>query len=162
MGIFTCTINNENNTNEKENNNKSSKILNPKIENKIKPSPELNKNIPKIEENENKFEFMEGDIQLILFNEAKKSLCKIIISEKIGTGFFLNIDNSKKYLVTAYHIISENDINKDIKLEIYNKSSMKLKPENRDIKYFKEKDITIIEIKEIDEILKVYYVFYKH
>ena len=38
--------------------------------------------------------------------KALKSLCKFTIKEKKGTyfgnGFFLNIDNSKKYLITNY------------------------------------------------------------
>ena len=72
----------------------------------------------------------------------------------MATGFFMNIDNSKKYLITAYHSINEKVINDDIRLEIYNKNIMVLKPENRDIKFFKKNDITIIEIKETDEIFK--------
>ena len=153
MGIFWNKNENADNTKEKEKICKSEKIMNPKIEKKC--SIEYKKNNP-INANENKPKFLGGNIELErkVFDEAVKSVCKIIVERKMGSGFFLKIDGSKKYLITAYHVISENDINEDINLEIYNKTLMVLKLENRDIKYLKEKDITIIEIKEADEIFK--------
>ena len=88
---------------------------------------------------------------------ALKSLCQIRIKNKEGfiysNGFFMNISD-KKYLITNNHIISQDIIiNKgDIDIEIYDKKIIKLDLYNRDIKYFPEKDITIIEITSSDVI----------
>ena len=95
-----------------------------------------------------------------LTNKVLKSVCKIKIKKKggkdydCGTGFFMNINNdSKKYLITNYHVISEKLINEDIEIEIHNHKTMNLKLNNRYTKYFPEpKDISIIEIKKTDEI----------
>ena len=98
--------------------------------------------------------------------KALKSLCKFNIKEKKGTyfgnGFFLNIDNSKKYLITNYHTISENITNEEIEIEIYNQKKMKLNLNNHNIKYFpKSKNITIIEIKTTDIIYdEIYFLNY--
>ena len=96
-------------------------------------------------------------IPIDIINKASKSICKIIITinkkDITGTGFFMKIDKIKKYLVTNYHVISKDNIYNDITLEIYNHKKMKLDIDNRDIKYFeKQKDITLIEIKNNDEI----------
>ena len=65
----------------------------------------------------------------------------------------MNISKTSKYLITNYHVISEKSLNHDIKIEIHNQKNSKLNLHNRDIKYFpKPKDITIIEIKNNDEI----------
>ena len=143
---------------------------------------EQNINTQKIKKNENKNE-IDIDINdkfdespklsldlLKIIIEAEKSLCKIKIKTnsddnninyKIATGFFLKIDNSKKYLITANHVLSEDDINKEISLVIYNKKFMRLKPEGRNIDYFIEKDVTIIEMKETDEIYNdIKFLFY--
>ena len=95
--------------------------------------------------------------QNISIKPAIKALCKIRIKNNEdsikGTGFFLNAPNSKKYLITNNHIISQDLINKDIEIEIHNKKRMKINLNNRDIKYFPEpKDITMIEIKLSDSI----------
>ena len=96
-------------------------------------------------------------IPINIINKALKSICKITIRQKkriiYGTGFFMKIDNSKKYLITNYHIISKETINENIELEIYNGKKMKIILNNRYIKFYpKEKDITIIEIKSYDQI----------
>ena len=96
-------------------------------------------------------------LPIYLINKAMKSVCKIIIKDKpkniLGTGFFMKISDSKKYLITNYHTISEDMINKDIEIELYNQEKMKLNFNNRDIKHFpKPKDITMIEIKNDDSI----------
>ena len=71
----------------------------------------------------------EMDINLII---ASKSICKITYKigkiNKYGTGFFMNIsnDNSFKSLITNYHVISEDLINKYIELELHNKETKKL------------------------------------
>ena len=94
--------------------------------------------------------------------KVMKSICKITIKEKngnisYGTGFFMNISNSLKYLVTNYHVINPTIINNKIELEIWNQEKMKLNlaDPNRNIKYFeKPKDITVIEINNEDNIYK--------
>ena len=98
-------------------------------------------------------------ISIEIINKVLKSVCKITIKKKggknyeCGTGFFMNINDSKKYLLTNYHIISDKIINEDIEIEIHNHKIMHLKLNNRYTKYFPEpKDITIIEIKQSDEI----------
>ena len=65
----------------------------------------------------------------------------------------MKFSNSLKCMITNYHVISEDSINKNIELEIYNQKIIKLILKNRFIHYFeKPKDITIIEIKEFDDI----------
>ena len=90
-------------------------------------------------------------------NKTLKSICKITVKTKkgtyYGTGFFMDISDSKKYLLTNYHIINPNVINNDIEIEIHNNKTLKLNKNNRDIKYYpKPKDITIIEMKNYDDI----------
>jgi len=98
-------------------------------------------------------------IPIKIVNKVMKSICKIIIKAKenisYGTGFFLNYSEHKKYLMTCYHIINPSLENENIKieLELYNNKKMKLNFKNRFTKYLnKPKDITMIEIKESDEI----------
>ena len=94
--------------------------------------------------------------------KVMKSICKITIKEKngnisYGTGFFMNISNSLKYLVTNYHVINPTIINNNIELEIWNQEKIKLNlaNPNRNIKYFENpKDITVIEINKEDNIYK--------
>jgi len=90
---------------------------------------------------------------------VNKSICKISIKLKNqknnGTGFFMKISNSLKYLITNYHVINPDLINEDIEIEIWNHKKMKLNLNNYNIKYFEDpKDITVIEIKSSDEIYK--------
>ena len=107
-----------------------------------------------------KQELMIGDnipVPINIVNKAVKSICKITnknMKKPIsGTGFFMKISDNQKYLITNNHIISQNNINNNIKIEIFNKKIMKLKFNNRIIKYFaKPKDITLIEINEYDSI----------
>ena len=96
-------------------------------------------------------------IPLSLINEAKKSICKVIINTNIGlvmgTGFFMKIYNSRRYLITNNHVISSDLDNQDIEIEIYNHKKFELNLNNRIIKFFpKPKDITLIEIKSDDKI----------
>ena len=92
-----------------------------------------------------------------VYEKAKKSVCKIIITanpnNSYATGFFMKVSDTKKYLVTNNHVISQNKIYDDIEIEIYNQKTMKLNLNNRKIKYFEyPKDITLVEIKKSDEI----------
>ena len=96
-------------------------------------------------------------IPIGLIFKANKSICKIIIKKYTGnlygTGFFMKISETQKYLITNYHVINQNNINDDFEIEIYNKKTMKLNLNNREINYFpRPKDITMIEINNNDEI----------
>ena len=97
-------------------------------------------------------------IPMKIANKVMKSICKITIRDKngqilYGTGFFMNISNSLKYLITNYHIINPKMINNNIEIEIWNQEIMKLNLNNRYTKYLeKPKDITIIEINNKDKI----------
>jgi len=72
-----------------------------------------------------------------------------------GTGFFVLLYNSFKCILTNYHIISKDLINNFIEIEIYNKNKVKiLLDKNRYIKFYDDLDVTIIELKETDEIIK--------
>ena len=119
---------------------------------------------------EEKEDYMVGCPNLISFdctekiiNQMKKNICKIKIGENQGTGFFCKIpfpdrDNSLKVLITNNHIINEEILYKNNqKISIYIKEEKKLKYLNLDnrIKYTNKKeeyDITIIELKDEDEI----------
>ena len=94
-----------------------------------------------------------------LLNMAKKSICKISTEKGnsksiiFGTGFFMRISDSLKYLFTNYHVIPSNV--KEINIEIYNQKSIRIELKKRNVKYFEKPiDITIVEIKESD-------IFYK-
>jgi len=96
-------------------------------------------------------------IPIKLSTKVMKSICKITVKEKggflYGTGFFMNISNEFKLLITNYHVINPKNINSDINIEIWNQKNMKLRPVNRYIKYFeKPKDITAIEMKDTDDL----------
>ena len=99
-------------------------------------------------------------IPIDIVNAVNKSICKITIKKKDkkignGTGFFMNISNSIKYLITNYHVINPDVINEYIEIEIWNHKIMKLNLNNYNIKFFKEpEDITIIQIENSDEIYK--------
>ena len=98
------------------------------------------------------------NIPLAIFNEIAKSICKITIKiegnkDNYGTGFFMKINDSSNFLITNYHIINEGIKTENIEISIYNNKIMKLDLNNRNNKYFpKPKDITLIEIKSVDEI----------
>ena len=131
---------------------------NPQIESLTQPQvQEKNKIQNEKEKNISEVDNVQKSVPLDIINKVSKSICKIIISDNKGvlngTGFFMKIDNNKKYLVTNYHAKFKNNINNDIILEIYNHKKMKLNIDNRDIKYFESQiDIIIIEIKNDDEI----------
>ena len=92
-----------------------------------------------------------------VINKTIKSVCKITIKANAntiyGTGFFMRVSDTEKYLITNYHVINQSNINDDIEIEIDNQKTMKLNLNNRKINYFpKPIDITMIEIKTSDEI----------
>ena len=90
-----------------------------------------------------------------LIDKAKKTICKIMINNiNYGTGFFMKISDSQKYLITDNCMLSQNKINENIEIQIYNSKIMKLNFNNRLNKFFFEspKNIVIIELKNNDEI----------
>ena len=96
-------------------------------------------------------------IPVKIVGKVMKAVCKINIEAKgeisHGTGFFLNYSNSKKYLMTCYHVINPSLENDKIELQIHNQKKMQLKFHNRFTRYMDQPiDIAIIEIKEIDDI----------
>ena len=98
-------------------------------------------------------------ISIKLLNIAMKSICKISTeigkskSVGFGTGFFMRISDSLKYLFTNYHVIPSNV--KEINIEIYNQKSIRIELKKRNVKYFEKPiDITIVEIKESDPFYK--------
>ena len=92
-----------------------------------------------------------------------KSICKLTIEENqiSGTGFFMCLyDNQKKRkcLITNFHVISQDlvDLKKNILIQLENKKERKIKldSDKRFIRCFdKPKDITIVEIIDIDGII---------
>ena len=87
-------------------------------------------------------------IPLNILNQISKSICKMtyIKNGEIiqGTGFFMNI-NDIKYLLTNYHVINRNLIDKIITIEINNnkKIEMKINKNYRDIKFYESLDIQL-------------------
>ena len=107
-------------------------------------------------------------IPLSVSNKLSKSICKITFINNenqiiYGTGFFM-LYKSLKCLISVYHVINENLINKNIEIEIYNNNNNKkfnLELKSRFIKFFKQpKDISIVEIKDSDGIKDIEYLDY--
>ena len=93
-------------------------------------------------------------IGLNTINKVSKSICKIYIEKNQGTGFFMLLNNTIKCVITNYHIISKDSINKNINIEIYNNKKINIKLNNRTFSFFEDLDITIIEIKDTDSIIQ--------
>ena len=94
-------------------------------------------------------------IPLNKLNQLVKSICKISIKNHLATGFFMKVSDAQKYLVTNYHVINELNVKENIEFMTAENKIFKLSLNDRGIKYFKEpKDITVIEIKETDQIYK--------
>ena len=98
-----------------------------------------------------------------IIEQMRKNICLIKIGKKQGTGFFCEVpfpdkNNMLKVLMTNNHIINEEILYKcDLKISIYIEEEKKYRELNLNnrIKYTNKKeeyDITIIEIKEEDEI----------
>jgi len=99
-----------------------------------------------------------------IIEQMEKNICKINIAKNQGTGFFTKIpfpnqNNMLPVLITNNHIINNDRLSKEhmkIKLDIKEEKDIKeikeIKLNNR-MKYTNEEyDITIIEIKEEDNI----------
>ena len=93
-------------------------------------------------------------------NESCKSICKIIYQNNFGTGFFVKLYNHEKELLCLMsneHVIRKDMIESKETINIkynYEKKWIKIKLDEKErfIKYNKEMDITIIEIKPEDKI----------
>ena len=91
-----------------------------------------------------------------ILNQMSKCICRIYNGFE-GTGFFTKIPFNNillPVLITNNHILNENDIQKNKKVSIYyNKEIRSIKVDERRKRYTNKKlDITIIEIKEEDNI----------
>ena len=95
-----------------------------------------------------------------ILKQMEKNICKINLDNEQGTGFFCKIPfpnevNMLPVLITNNHVINDQLLNKkDAKISIYieDQNSRKIDLNNR-MKYTNEEfDITIIEIKDKDDI----------
>ena len=97
-----------------------------------------------------------------IIEQMEKYICKIFVGkDQQGTGFFCkipltDINVTLNVLITNNHIINNKSLyNKDLKISLYIEEIMKIKiiDLNNRMKYTNDTyDITIIEIKESDEI----------
>ena len=92
-----------------------------------------------------------------ILEQMEKNICKINMGQLQGTGFFCKIPLLNKYmLITNNHIINEDILYKKdgkIKIDIKEENEIKEIGLNNRMKYTNEEyDITIIEIKEKDNI----------
>ena len=91
-----------------------------------------------------------------IIEQMKLKVCKILLKNGNGTGFFCKIKFSNNkiipVLITNNHVINESILeneNNKIKYTIYNQKELKYIKLNNRMKYTNKKyDITIIEIKE--------------
>ena len=103
-------------------------------------------------------------IQINQIYKASKAICKISFEmnnqKGHATGFFMEVllsDNKYRFLVTNYHVISEQLINKKIQIELHNKKTVYLELDLKNIHFFDGKlDVTVIQIRDdLYEILKI-------
>ena len=87
-----------------------------------------------------------------IINKISKSICRILYEKISGTGFFMLLNDSLKCIITNYHIISKELINKIINIELSNDKKIEIELKNRFIKFDDNLDITIVEVKESDGI----------
>ena len=87
-------------------------------------------------------------------------ICKIKINANYGTGFFckISIDKNitKNFLMTNYHILDEKYSKKNKKINLLLNDEKEIKTIDlkiqRNVYYNKENDITLIELKDNDNI----------
>ena len=94
-----------------------------------------------------------------ILNQMMKCICKIKINNTYGTGFFCKIPFQSKtinFLMTNYHIINENYYENNNELNLFLNDEKEVKiinlRQNRITYFNKDYDITIIELKENDNI----------
>ena len=108
-----------------------------------------------------------GENQYIKNNqisEASKAICKIGIElnnqKGHATGFFMKVllsNNIYRFLVTNYHVISKQLINKKIEIELHNQKTVYLELNLKNIYYFDGiLDVTAIQVNDdLYEILEI-------
>ena len=99
------------------------------------------------------------------------SIVRIELKTNFGTGFFMNVkifNNYLRCLITNYHIIKQDLVNKKEKIDIYygekereKRNSIILDENKRYIGLFQEFDVSIIEILKSDNIEENKYLNYK-
>ena len=107
-------------------------------------------------------EIKEIDVNL---NESCKSICKIIYQNNFGTGFFIKLYKDEKELLCLMsneHVIRKDMIESKETINVkynYEKKWIKIKLDEKErfIKYNKEMDFTIVEIKPEDKIKDKYF-----
>ena len=96
-----------------------------------------------------------------ILNQMKYAICKIYKGDgKYGTGFFCqicpNTNNHKTFLITCNYVVNENSINNDKKIQLTLKdgqTNIELNvDESRKTYFSKSSGVTIIEIKNTDNI----------
>ena len=96
----------------------------------------------------------------IILNQMMFCICKIKINANYGTGFFckISIDKNitKNFLMTNYHILDEKYSKKNKKINLLLNDEKEIKTIDlkiqRNVYYNKENDITLIELKDNDNI----------
>jgi len=92
-------------------------------------------------------------LPLSLVNKAMKGVCKLRRKDMMTTGFFIELADNQRYLVTAGCFLNEQNINEYIMLELWNKKIVKFIPNNRFIRYYERPDdVAIAEIRESDNL----------
>ena len=92
-------------------------------------------------------------LPLSLVNKAMKGVCKLRRKDMMTTGFFIELADNQRYLVTAGCFLNEKNINEYIMLELWNQKIVKFIPNNRFIRYYEGgDDVAIAEIRESDNL----------
>ena len=103
-------------------------------------------------------------IQNSKISKASKAICKISFEmnnqKAHATGFFMEVflsNNIYRFLVTNYHVISKQLINKKIELELHNQKIVYLNLELKNIRFFDGIfDVTTIQINDdLSEIIEI-------
>ena len=106
-----------------------------------------------------------GQTETIL-KQMKKSICKITLPTKTGTGFFCKLEykgTEIKTLITNYHVIDDKFIksNKNVKIELNNQKIIKMININENKIIYssknKEYDIVIIKLGKEDDVEDIDY-----
>ena len=100
---------------------------------------------------------IEGTIKIL--EQLKNCICKIENKNDKGTGFFCSINDNIKVLITNNHIIDEEIINENEKIEVSindDKEYKIIELKNKKIYTNKEYDTTIIEINKEKENINNY------
>ena len=94
-----------------------------------------------------------------ILNQLMNCICKIKIKGEFGTGFFCKIpfrNETKKVFMTNYHVLNDENLEDNEKINLLINDEKKVSKLDlgidRNIYFNKEYDVTLIEIKEEDEI----------